>query len=81
MSETLSFQCDGCKTTLQVPVQHAGVSGPCPKCGTTITAPPRSSSAAYPATASSADPALLAAAAAAASTAAAAIGHSDPAAH
>ncbi len=37
--ETIQFQCGFCSTTLTVPAQMAGVSGPCPNCGNTVTSP------------------------------------------
>lgn len=37
--ETLHFACRCCSMQLTVPVQLAGVSGPCPGCGETIVAP------------------------------------------
>lgn len=39
MMETLHFACRCCSMQLTVPVQLAGVSGPCPGCGETIVAP------------------------------------------
>ena len=35
----IKFTCPNCESTLRVPSHLAGVSGPCPKCGNTITAP------------------------------------------
>jgi hypothetical protein len=35
----LQFTCGHCQAQLTVPVQMAGVSGPCPKCGQTVTSP------------------------------------------
>ena len=35
----LQFQCTSCHAVLTVPVTMAGVTGPCPKCGVTITSP------------------------------------------
>ncbi|NNE91495.1 MAG: hypothetical protein HKN23_07600 [Verrucomicrobiales bacterium] len=35
----ITFVCPKCKATLKVPLQLAGVSGPCPKCGGHIVAP------------------------------------------
>jgi len=35
----LQFQCGFCHTILTVPAQMAGVSGPCPSCGQTVTSP------------------------------------------
>jgi hypothetical protein len=37
--DMIQFQCGFCRTTLTVPVQMAGVTGPCPSCGQTITSP------------------------------------------
>lgn len=37
--EVLSFSCRHCHADLNVPAAMAGVSGPCPSCGQTITAP------------------------------------------
>lgn len=37
--DTIQFQCGFCRTTLTVPAQMAGVSGPCPSCGQTVTSP------------------------------------------
>lgn len=39
MSDTITFACPNCSTPLDVPAELAGVSGPCPRCGVTITAP------------------------------------------
>ncbi len=39
MMETLHFACRKCAMQLTVPMQLAGVSGPCPGCGETIAAP------------------------------------------
>ena len=38
--DILHFQCMACQAPLTVPVHLAGVSGPCPKCGATVTSPP-----------------------------------------
>ena len=35
----IKFTCTNCDAKLRVPTHLAGVSAPCPKCGTTITAP------------------------------------------
>ena len=37
--DMLQFQCGFCHTILTVPAQMAGVSGPCPSCGQTVTSP------------------------------------------
>lgn len=42
--QLLSFSCGQCNTALQVPAAMAGISGPCPSCGATITAPAAQSS-------------------------------------
>jgi|GEM_PF-3380693 len=39
MSETLEFSCPSCHTDLRVPLQMAGITGPCPHCQTSITSP------------------------------------------
>lgn len=39
MSDTLTFSCQHCGSSLTVPASLAGVSGPCPVCGQTITSP------------------------------------------
>lgn len=39
MSDVLQFQCSACQHTLTVPGHLAGVSGPCPVCGTIVTSP------------------------------------------
>lgn len=36
---TYQFACKNCQTILDVPRSSAGVTGPCPVCGTEITAP------------------------------------------
>ncbi|MEM0896068.1 MAG: hypothetical protein AAGJ79_04215 [Verrucomicrobiota bacterium] len=38
-AETIQFSCSACGTSLTVPVQLAGVKGPCPQCGAEIQAP------------------------------------------
>lgn len=38
-SDKLSFPCPACEGVLRVPHELAGVRGPCPNCGTQITAP------------------------------------------
>lgn len=35
----IEFQCPSCDVTLKVPVKFVNVTGPCPKCGATVTAP------------------------------------------
>lgn len=37
--DTIQFQCGFCRTVLTVPIQMAGVTGPCPSCGQTVTSP------------------------------------------
>lgn len=37
--DTIQFQCGFCHTNLTVPAQMAGVTGPCPSCGQTVTSP------------------------------------------
>jgi hypothetical protein len=37
--EVINFSCHHCHAELGVPAAMAGVSGPCPSCGNTITAP------------------------------------------
>ncbi len=37
--ETITFSCTSCDVQLTVPVKMAGISGPCPKCGSQITSP------------------------------------------
>lgn len=44
----IQFQCGFCRTTLTVPAQMAGVSGPCPSCGQTIISPAAVSAAQPP---------------------------------
>ena len=39
MSQTITFNCPSCSAGLTVPGNLAGVSGPCPTCGNSITAP------------------------------------------
>lgn len=39
MSQLISFTCDCCEATLSVAVELAGISGPCPYCGETVTSP------------------------------------------
>lgn len=39
MSDTITFSCNHCGSSLTVPASLAGVSGPCPVCGQTITSP------------------------------------------
>lgn len=46
--DTLQFQCGFCRTTLTVPAQMAGVSGPCPSCGQTVTSPAAMQTAQWP---------------------------------
>ena len=41
-ADTLRFSCPACDVQLDVPVSLAGVTGPCPTCQMTITAPPMS---------------------------------------
>ncbi|MBP7951200.1 MAG: hypothetical protein KA004_16230 [Verrucomicrobiales bacterium] len=35
----LRFQCGACKSLLEVPEQYAGITAPCPHCGSSVTAP------------------------------------------
>lgn len=42
-SSKIRFRCPSCHTQLDVPSQLAGVTGPCPSCQATITAPPAGS--------------------------------------
>src|SRR5436190_18613643 len=37
----VNFVCHGCKATLGIPAEMAGISGPCPFCGTQVTSPSR----------------------------------------
>lgn len=37
--DVIQFQCSACQHVLTVPSHLAGVSGPCPMCGTTVTSP------------------------------------------
>jgi|GEM_PF-682549 len=37
--DVIQFQCSACQTVLTVPAHMAGVSGPCPMCGQTVTSP------------------------------------------
>ncbi len=37
--DIIQFQCSACQSVLTVPVHLAGVSGPCPTCGQTVTSP------------------------------------------
>ena len=39
MSDAITFSCNHCGSSLTVPASLAGVSGPCPVCGQTITSP------------------------------------------
>ena len=39
MSQTITFTCPSCSAGLTVPANLAGVTGPCPTCGNSITAP------------------------------------------
>lgn len=38
-TDLINFTCNCCHTLLTVPQSMAGVSGPCPRCGETVTAP------------------------------------------
>lgn len=38
-SESYQFFCPQCQTLLEVPREMAGVTGPCPSCGSVITSP------------------------------------------
>lgn len=40
-TQLLQFECGNCHAQLCVPESFAGVSGPCPHCNNTITAPPK----------------------------------------
>ena len=35
----MTFRCPNCDAALEVPIEMAGISGPCPKCSVNITAP------------------------------------------
>ena len=37
--DPISFNCPSCQTTLSVPVEMAGVTGPCPYCGVEVRSP------------------------------------------
>jgi hypothetical protein len=37
--QVIQFNCPTCQAPLTVPIQLAGVTGPCPKCGNSITSP------------------------------------------
>lgn len=37
--QVIQFHCPSCNAPLTVPIQLAGVTGPCPKCGNSITSP------------------------------------------
>lgn len=37
--DIIQFQCSACQSVLTVPANLAGVSGPCPTCGQTVTSP------------------------------------------
>ncbi len=37
--DVIQFQCSACQSVLTVPVHLAGITGPCPTCGQTITSP------------------------------------------
>lgn len=37
--DIIQFQCSACQSVLTVPAHLAGVSGPCPTCGQTVTSP------------------------------------------
>ena len=39
VQEPVTFTCVGCGTTLSVPLNQPGISGPCPQCGNWITSP------------------------------------------
>lgn len=39
MNNLVSFTCGACEATLSIPVELAGISGPCPYCGTHVTSP------------------------------------------
>ena len=39
LPETIDFFCNTCSIPLSVPTHSAGISGPCPSCGQTVTAP------------------------------------------
>src|SRR5687768_5006620 len=38
-SNLVSFTCGACEATLSIAVEQAGVSGPCPYCGTHVSSP------------------------------------------
>ena len=40
--QRISFTCPECEAHLKVPAKLAGVTGPCPRCHGTITAPSKS---------------------------------------
>ncbi|YCM44199.1 hypothetical protein V2O64_23100 [Verrucomicrobiaceae bacterium 227] len=40
MSDTVEFSCPNCHTQLRVPIEMAGVTGPCPHCEASISSPP-----------------------------------------
>ncbi len=40
MSDVINFLCPGCQASLSIPLEQAGVSGPCPLCATHVTSPP-----------------------------------------
>ncbi|HEX2749402.1 MAG TPA: hypothetical protein VHM91_15440 [Verrucomicrobiales bacterium] len=39
MSNVVNFVCCGCEATLSIPLEMAGISGPCPICGIEVTSP------------------------------------------
>lgn len=39
MNDFVSFTCGACQATLSIPAELAGISGPCPFCGTNVTSP------------------------------------------
>ena len=39
MNDFVSFNCGACQATLSIPAELAGISGPCPYCGTHVTSP------------------------------------------
>jgi hypothetical protein len=39
MSSVVNFVCDGCEATLSIPLEMAGIDGPCPLCGAHVISP------------------------------------------
>lgn len=48
-SDVIHFSCKACQHQLTVPAHLAGISGPCPVCGSTVTSPAAPAAAPAPA--------------------------------